>query len=61
MARARQGDVALLSVGDLGDDATLSREGILDRADRLALRRAGAAGDVLCPSSTRRAAPWTIA
>jgi len=39
---------ALVSCGDLGEGATLRREGLLGRAEIASLRRAGAVGDVLC-------------
>jgi DNA-binding transcriptional regulator LsrR (DeoR family) len=47
-ARARRSDIALVSVGDVSERATLFREGLLDRADLAGLARAGAVGDVLC-------------
>jgi len=47
-ARARKLDLALLSVGSLGRDATLFRDGLLPAAAREGLARAGAVGDVLC-------------
>jgi DNA-binding transcriptional regulator LsrR (DeoR family) len=47
-ARARKLDLALLSVGSLGRDATLFRDGLLPAAARDSLARAGAVGDVLC-------------
>jgi DNA-binding transcriptional regulator LsrR (DeoR family) len=46
--RARRVDIALLSVGTLRDDSTLYRDGVLPRAARASLARAGAVGDVLC-------------
>jgi len=46
--RARAADVALLSVGSLGPDSTLFREGLLPEADIAALKAAGAVGDLLC-------------
>lgn len=46
--RARNVDLALVSVGDLTKDATLFREGLLPRAELATLRAAGAVGDVLC-------------
>ena len=45
--RARRVDVALVSVGDTGAEATLFREGLLDRVQRERLLAAGAVGDVL--------------
>jgi len=47
-ARARRVDLALLSVGSLGEEATLFRDGLLPREARAGLARAGAVGDVLC-------------
>ena len=47
-ARARRVDLVLASVGDLGAQATLCREGLLTRAELASLRQAGAVGDVLC-------------
>jgi DNA-binding transcriptional regulator LsrR (DeoR family) len=41
-------DLALLSVGSLGRDATLFRDGLLPRRRAREPRRAGAVGDVLC-------------
>ncbi|TMG99234.1 MAG: sugar-binding transcriptional regulator [Betaproteobacteria bacterium] len=46
--RARRVDLALLSVGDVSDDATLFREGLLPRSQLQSLIAAGAVGDVLC-------------
>jgi len=46
--RARRSDVALVSVGDVSERATLLREGLLTRADLASLVRVGAVGDVLC-------------
>ena len=46
--RAREVDLALLSVGSLREDATLFRGGLLPRSARASLARAGAVGDVLC-------------
>ncbi len=45
---ARRADVVVVSVGDVGADATLFREGLLSEAERQALIAAGAVGDVLC-------------
>ena len=47
-SRARRSDIALVSVGDVSDQATLFREGLLTRAELTGLARAGAVGDVLC-------------
>ena len=46
--RARRAHIALVSVGDASDDATLFREGLLSRAELDSLRAGGAVGDVLC-------------
>ncbi len=46
--RARAADVALLSVGSLGRDSTLFREGLLPESDLETLKAAGAVGDLLC-------------
>ena len=46
--RARRVDLALLSVGDVSEDATLFREGLLPRSQLQSLIAAGAVGDVLC-------------
>jgi DNA-binding transcriptional regulator LsrR (DeoR family) len=46
--RARRIDLALVSVGDVSDQATLFREGLLPRSQVASLLRAGAVGDVLC-------------
>lgn len=46
--RARQVDLALVSVGDVSREATLFREGILPRSELASLEAAGAVGDVLC-------------
>jgi DNA-binding transcriptional regulator LsrR (DeoR family) len=48
IARARRVQTALVSVGDLSEDATLFRERLLPRSALASLRRAGAVGDVLC-------------
>ncbi|HZI83764.1 MAG TPA: sugar-binding transcriptional regulator [Casimicrobiaceae bacterium] len=48
LARARQLDLALVSVGDVSGDATLFREGLLPRSQLSSLTAAGAVGDVLC-------------
>lgn len=46
--RARSVDIALLSVGDVSNQASIFRRGILDWADAKSLKEAGAVGDVLC-------------
>jgi DNA-binding transcriptional regulator LsrR (DeoR family) len=46
--RARAADVALLSIGSLGRDSTLFREGLVPESDLESLRAAGAVGDLLC-------------
>lgn len=46
--RARDVDIALLSVGNVSEDASIFRRGILDFSDMSSLRKAGAVGDVLC-------------
>lgn len=46
--RARRIDLALVSVGDVSEGATLFREGLLPRSQVASLLAAGAAGDVLC-------------
>jgi DNA-binding transcriptional regulator LsrR (DeoR family) len=46
--RARRVDLAMVSVGDVNEDATLFREGLLPRAMLKSLAAAGAVGDVLC-------------
>ena len=48
LARARNADIAMLSVGDVREDATLFREGLLPRLVLKSLVAAGAVGDVLC-------------
>ncbi len=45
--RAARVDVALVSVGDLGRDATLFHDGVIPAAERASLAAAGAVGDVL--------------
>lgn len=45
--RAMRADVALLSVGDVSEQSTLFREGLLDSAELARLSAAGAVGDVL--------------
>jgi DNA-binding transcriptional regulator LsrR (DeoR family) len=56
-ARARRARIALVSVGDVGEDATLFREGMLTRADLAGLRARGAVGDVLCQFLDARGLP----
>ncbi|MEO8135131.1 MAG: sugar-binding transcriptional regulator [Betaproteobacteria bacterium] len=46
--RARHIDLALVSVGDVNEQATLFREGLLPRSQVSSLIKAGAVGDVLC-------------
>ncbi|QKC94632.1 sugar-binding transcriptional regulator [Mesorhizobium sp. NZP2298] len=46
--RARAVDIALLSVGDVGTQASIFRRGILNWSDAKSLKDAGAVGDVLC-------------
>lgn len=46
--RARRVDLALVSVGDVSEEATLFRQGLLPRSALASLRAAGAVGDVLC-------------
>ena len=46
--RARSVDLALVSVGDLSESATVFRERLLPRSALASLRNAGAVGDVLC-------------
>jgi DNA-binding transcriptional regulator LsrR (DeoR family) len=46
--RARKVDLAMVSVGDVREDATLFREGLLPRSLLRGLVDAGAVGDVLC-------------
>lgn len=46
--RARRVDLAIVSVGDVREDATLFREGLLPRSTVRSLAAAGAVGDVLC-------------
>lgn len=48
LERARSVDVAMVSVGDVREDATLFREGLLPRSAVRGLAAAGAVGDVLC-------------
>lgn len=46
--RARRVDIALISVGSLGEEASIFRRGILDKDELKSLAAAGAVGDVLC-------------
>jgi DNA-binding transcriptional regulator LsrR (DeoR family) len=46
--RARTLDIALASVGELGEEATLFRTGVLSQDDLDTLRATGAVGDLLC-------------
>ena len=46
--RAQRSDIALISVGSLGEEASIFRRGILDKAELKSLATAGAVGDVLC-------------
>jgi DNA-binding transcriptional regulator LsrR (DeoR family) len=48
LERARKADVALVSVGDLGDNATLLAQKLLPRSDFESLKAVGAVGDALC-------------
>jgi len=48
LERARRVDLALVSVGDVSEEATLFREGILPLSALASLQAAGAVGDVLC-------------
>ena len=48
LERARTVDLAIVSVGDVREDATLFREGLLPRTAVRSLVAAGAVGDVLC-------------
>jgi DNA-binding transcriptional regulator LsrR (DeoR family) len=48
LERARRVDLALVSVGDVSEEATLFREGLLPRSALASLQAAGAVGDVLC-------------
>jgi DNA-binding transcriptional regulator LsrR (DeoR family) len=48
LERARRVDLALVSVGDISEDATLFREGLLPRSQLSSLIQRGAVGDVLC-------------
>ena len=46
--RANRIELAMLSVGDLSDEATTVQCGLLDPGELASLRAAGAVGDVLC-------------
>ena len=46
--RAREVDIALLSVGDVSKQASIFRRDVLNWSDAQSLRAAGAVGDVLC-------------
>jgi DNA-binding transcriptional regulator LsrR (DeoR family) len=48
LERARRVDLALVSVGDVSEEATLFRQGLLPRSELASLLDAGAVGDVLC-------------
>jgi DNA-binding transcriptional regulator LsrR (DeoR family) len=48
LERARRVDLALVSVGDVSEEATLFRQGLLPRSALTSLQAAGAVGDVLC-------------
>ena len=48
LERARRVDLALVSVGDVSEEATLFKERLLPRSQLASLREAGAVGDVLC-------------
>ena len=48
LERARRIDLALVSVGDVSEEATLFRQGLLPRSELASLGAAGAVGDVLC-------------
>ena len=48
LERARRVDLALVSVGDVSEEATLFRQGLLPRPALASLQAAGAVGDVLC-------------
>ena len=45
---AQKLDLAIVSVGDLSPNSTMSTYGLLEREDLAALARAGAVGDILC-------------
>ena len=48
LERARRVNLALVSVGDVSEEATLFRQGLLPRSALASLQAAGAVGDVLC-------------
>ena len=48
LERARHVDLALVSVGDVSEEATLFRQGLLPSSALASLQVAGAVGDVLC-------------
>ena len=48
LERARRVDLAMVSVGDVSEEATLFRQGLLPRSALASLQAAGAVGDVLC-------------
>ena len=48
LEHARNVEIALVSVGDLSEDATVFRERLLPRSALASLRKAGAVGAVLC-------------
>ena len=48
LERARQVDLAVVSVGDVSEDSTIFREGLLPRSQLASLIKAGAVGEVLC-------------
>jgi DNA-binding transcriptional regulator LsrR (DeoR family) len=48
LERARRVDLAVVSVGDVSEAATLFRENLLPRSALASLKEAGAVGDVLC-------------
>jgi DNA-binding transcriptional regulator LsrR (DeoR family) len=47
LARAREADLIVVSVGGVDEEATLVREGVVDAATLARLRAAGAVGDLL--------------
>jgi DNA-binding transcriptional regulator LsrR (DeoR family) len=47
-ARASKTDLAIVSVGDVSEEATVFRQGLLSKSDLDSLHQAGAVGDVLC-------------
>ena len=46
--KATRLDLAILSVGELSPDSTISKYGLLERDELASLEKAGAVGDVLC-------------